>query len=71
MVAESRMAYWAARERIALETARMSSYAFSAEGSCRDASYCGYVATVMEGVASAGRRGRRCQSSSLMKGMKG
>ena len=26
---------------------------------------------VMEGVLSLGRRGRRCQSSSEMKGMKG
>ena len=41
VVADSRMAYWAVRERMAFEIARMSSYAFSDSGSSRDLSCCG------------------------------
>ena len=65
------MAYSAARERMDLETASMSSYASSLAGSSSSALCCGYAANTMEGQVSSGRRGKRCQSSSVRKGMKG
>lgn len=65
------MAYSAAKERMAFETASMSSYASSLADPSSSALYSGYSASTIEGQISHGRRGKRCQSSSVRKGMKG
>ena len=65
------MAYSAAKERIAFETASTSSYASSLAKSSSSALCCGYAAKTIEGQVSSGRRGKRCQSSSVRKGIKG
>ena len=67
----SLMAYSAAMERMDLDTARMSSYAASAAESSNSGRCSGYAAFTIEGQVSLGRRGRRCQSSSVRKGMNG
>lgn len=71
MFADSLMAYSAANERMAFETASISSYASALAESSSSTLCCGYAANMMEGQVSSGRRGKRCQSSSVRKGIKG